>query len=115
MIKDLECVRQWVGIAGETVWPVFVGTAVWGLAFGGAATLLQTASAEAAGASGDVAQSRVVTFWNIGIAGGAILGGLLLDSSDAGSLPWAAFALVAAALVATSTSRRQGFTSPLRK
>lgn len=104
-----------LGVVGETVWLVFVGATVWGLAFGGAATLLQTASAEAAGAAGDVAQSLVVTCWNIGIAGGAILGGLLLESSDAGSLPWAAFALVVAALVTTSAARRHGFRSPLRK
>lgn len=103
-----------LGVVGDTVWLVFVGAAVWGLAFGGAATLLQTASAEAAGAAGDVAQSLVVTCWNIGIAGGAILGGVLLESSDAGSLPWAAFALVVAALVATVASRRHGFPNPLR-
>ncbi|WP_334445182.1 hypothetical protein [Micromonospora sp. CPCC 206060] len=46
-----------LGVFAALPWLVFASAAVWGLAFGGAATLLQTASAEAAGAAGDVAQS----------------------------------------------------------
>jgi predicted MFS family arabinose efflux permease len=61
-------------------WPVLIFGAVmvWGLAFGGAATLFQTASAHAAGASADVAQAMIVTVWNIAIAGGALVGGAML-------------------------------------
>lgn len=59
-----------------------IGLAVmlWGLAFGGAATLFQTAMVEHAGNAVDVAQSMLVTVWNLAIAGGGILGGTLLHS-----------------------------------
>lgn len=88
---------------------VFAAAAVWGLAFGGAATLLQTASAEAAGEAGDVAQSLVVTCWNIGIAGGGIAGGLLLSGVGPASLPWAALILLIPSLIVTVAAHRHGF------
>lgn len=90
-------------------WLIFTGAAAWGLAFGGAATLLQTASAEAAGTAGDVAQSLVVTCWNLGIAGGGLLGGLLLSGIGPAALPWAVFGLLVCALCVTVRGRRHGF------
>lgn len=98
-----------LGLFTDAAWLVFVSSAVWGLSFGGAATLLQTASAEAAGAAGDVAQSLVVTCWNIGIAGGGIVGGLLLAGVGPGSLSWAALALLIPALAVTTAASRHGF------
>ncbi|MDV8005778.1 MFS transporter [Rhodococcus sp. IEGM 1318] len=98
-----------LGLFAAVPWLVFAAAAVWGLAFGGAATLLQTASAEAAGEAGDVAQSLVVTCWNIGIAGGGIVGGLLLSGVGPASLPWAALALLIPALVVTVAAHRHGF------
>jgi predicted MFS family arabinose efflux permease len=90
-------------------WLVFVSAAVWGIAFGGAATLLQTASAEAAGAAGDVAQSLVVTCWNIGIAGGGVLGGVLIGGVGTASLPWVVLGLVMCALAVSAAAHRHGF------
>ena len=98
-----------LGLFAALPWLVFASAAVWGLAFGGAATLLQTASAEAAGAAGDVAQSLVVTCWNIGIAGGGIVGGFLLTGTGAVSLPWAALALLIPALIVAVAANRHGF------
>jgi len=98
-----------LGLFADLPWLVFVSATVWGLAFGGAATLLQTSSAEAAGDAGDVAQSLVVTCWNIGIAGGAVSGGLLLAGIGPAFLPWAALLLLVPALVATITASRHGF------
>ena len=71
-----------LGIAGETNGAAIVHGAVaaWGLAFGGAATLFQTALAKAGGEAADVAQSMLVTAWNIAIAGGGLIGGLLLET-----------------------------------
>lgn len=97
-----------LGLFAAVPWLVFASAAVWGLGFGGSATLLQTASAEAAGAAGDVAQSLVVTCWNIGIAGGGIAGGLLLSGIGPAALPWAALALLIPALVVTMFARRHG-------
>lgn len=59
---------------------VYMAVIVWGLSFGGAATLFQTAIARTAGDAADVAQSMLVTVWNIAIAGGGIVGGILLNS-----------------------------------
>lgn len=98
-----------LGLFATVPWLVFASAATWGLAFGGAATLLQTASAEAAGTAGDVAQSLVVTCWNLGIAGGGIAGGFLLTGIGPGSLPWASLALLALALIVSVAANRHGF------
>ena len=69
-----------ISAIGFGIWPdtpagIYASTIVWGLSFGGSATLFQTASAKVAGESADVAQSMIVTVWNVGIAGGGIIGG----------------------------------------
>lgn len=76
------------------LWPrhaalLALAMAVWGLAFGGVATLFQTALARRAGDSADLAQSMLVTGWNLAIAGGGLLGGVLLDQLGARSLAYA--------------------------
>lgn len=58
---------------------VYLAVGAWGLAFGGAATLFQTVMAKVAACATDVAQSMLVTAWNTAIAGGGILGGVLLE------------------------------------
>jgi predicted MFS family arabinose efflux permease len=88
---------------------VFISACLWGLAFGGAASLLQTAAADAAGPAVDLVQSVMVTGWNIGIAGGGIIGGLLLTGLGASSLAWGTFALLIAALSVVLTARRHAF------
>ena len=88
---------------------VFISAALWGLAFGGAASLLQTAAADAAGPAVDLVQSLMVTGWNIGIAGGGIIGGLLLSGFGASSLTWATFALLIATLIIVATARKHAF------
>lgn len=79
---------------------IYAAVLAWGLGFGGAATLFQTASARAAGSAADVAQAMIVTAWNLAIAGGAIGGGLVLDQVRASALPW--FALVLLVVAATT-------------
>lgn len=83
-------------LAGAANMPLVIyGAAlIWGLGFGGAATLFQTASARAAGASADAAQAMIVTAWNLAIAGGAVAGGVILDALGAGALPWVGIALL---------------------
>lgn len=70
---------------------------IWGLAFGGSATVFQTASARAAGPAADVAQAMIVTAWNIAIFGGAVVGGVILETAGAGGLSWAGIALLVGA------------------
>ncbi|QEN88162.1 MFS transporter [Labrys sp. KNU-23] len=96
------------------LWPasaplVYAAVAVWGLAFGGAATLFQTALTRAAGDATDIAQSMLVTAWNLAIAGGGLLGGLLLDQTGATSFSPALLVLLIPCLVVTWSARRHGF------
>jgi predicted MFS family arabinose efflux permease len=85
--------------------------AIWGLAYGGTATLFQTASAKAAGSVADIAQSIVVTVWNIAIAGGGIIGGIVLHSYDVKYFPWMLLVLLTLALLVAFNARRAGFPS----
>jgi predicted MFS family arabinose efflux permease len=85
------------------------GIILWGVSFGGAATQLQTASADAAGQGVDLANAMITTVWNAAIAAGGVLGGLLLDHFGAGAFPWAVFALALIALCIASDARRHGF------
>ncbi len=100
-----------LGIAGTVPAAVYVAVGLWGLAFGGAATLFQTASAKTAGKATDVAQSMVVTVWNIAIAGGGVVGGILLETFGVASFPWSVLALLVAGLIAAWAARSYGFTS----
>lgn len=77
---------------------IYTAIAAWGLAFGGLPALLQTALAKSAGESADAAQSMLVTVWNLGIAGGGLAGGLLLQSWGVLAFPWAVVALMLLAL-----------------
>ena len=90
-----------LGVAGETNGAAIVHGAVaaWGLAFGGAATLFQTALDKAGGEAADVAQSMLVTAWNIAIAGGGVIGGLLLETLGVRAFPPALLALLVPTLL----------------
>ncbi|MDP4099048.1 MFS transporter [Paenibacillus sp. P96] len=90
---------------------IILGVTAWGLTFGGAATLLQTAIAQAGGQSADIAQSMLVTAWNLAIGGGGIIGGFLLEWFGAGSLPGSLFILLLPALLITWLARKHGFPS----
>lgn len=87
---------------------IYLGVVAWGLAFGGAPTLFQTASAKAAGAEADAAQSMIVTAWNAAMAGGGLAGGLLLDSIGATIFPAALLAILLPALI-VAWAGRHGF------
>ncbi|TBN32146.1 MFS transporter [Pseudomonas sp. BGI-2] len=76
-----------LGLAGSSPDFVLLSVAIWGLTFGGAPTLLQTAIADTAGDGADVAQSMLVTIFNLAVAGGGVAGGLLLEHAGPGSFP----------------------------
>lgn len=86
-----------------------VATILWGLSFGGAATQLQTALADAAGDGVDLANAMLTTVWNGAIAAGGIVGGMLLDHLGAGSLAWAVLAPTLIALILVSSVGRHAF------
>jgi len=93
---------------------IYLVVAVWGVTFGGAATLLQTAIAEAAGESADVAQSMLVTAWNLAIGGGGVMGGILIETLGVGSFPWVLFILLILALLVAWRAGEYGFPSTRR-
>ncbi|MFF3700502.1 MULTISPECIES: MFS transporter [Pseudomonas] len=98
-----------LGLATGAPLLVYFSVALWGLSFGGAGTLLQTASADAAGEGADVAQSMIVTVWNLAIAVAGLVGGVLLSHWGVQSFPWLLLALVGLALTLTLRSHRHGF------
>ncbi|MCQ3034491.1 MFS transporter [Pseudomonas syringae] len=98
-------------INGESSQLIYLYVIIWGLAFGGAATLFQTASAITGGAAADVSQSMIVTVWNLGIAGGGIAGGLLLQSVGVQSFNWLVCLLLISALIVSASANRAGFPS----
>ncbi|WP_370938419.1 MFS transporter [Amycolatopsis sp. cg13] len=67
--------------------------ALWGLAFGGAPTSFQAVTAVLAGRRADIAQSLTIASWNGAVAGGALIGGVLLGTAP-DALPWTAIALM---------------------
>lgn len=93
---------------------IYIGVVVWGVTFGGAATLLQTALADAAGSGADVALSMNVVAWNAAIAGGGVIGGILLESVGVSSFPWFLVILLTAAFAIAWLSYLHAFKSGLR-
>ncbi|WP_115526614.1 MULTISPECIES: MFS transporter [Xanthomonas] len=93
---------------------VYACVAVWGLTFGGAATLLQTALADSAGDGADVALSLNVVAWNSVIAGGGVLGGVLLEHWGAQSFPTAMSVLLAIGWAIAWSARTHGFAAGAR-
>ncbi|MBC3257625.1 MFS transporter [Pseudomonas paralactis] len=87
---------------------IYISVAAWGLAFGGLPALLQTALAKSAGNSADAAQSMLVTVWNLGIAGGGLAGGLMLQHWGVEAFAWAVLALIALALGAMTGKTLSG-------
>ncbi len=97
------------GLLAKVPQVIYVGVAVWGLSFGGAATLLQTALADAAGDGADVALSLNVVAWNCAIAGSGVAGGVLLDTWGVASFPWAMLVLLVIGFAIAWSARTHGF------
>ncbi|PHM67640.1 hypothetical protein Xsto_00203 [Xenorhabdus stockiae] len=97
-------------IAGNThVWIVLLGITLWGITFGGAPTLLQTAIADAAGDDADVAQSMLVTVFNLAVASGGLIGGGLLQQIGPSSFAITMFALVILSILVVFQAKTYGF------
>ena len=88
---------------------VYVAVIVWGWSFGGASTQMQTAAADAAGNHVDVVQAMVTTAWNLAIASGGVIGGLLLNNAGAVSFPWALLAFMVVAFIIAWRAREHAF------
>ncbi|MCA6941098.1 MFS transporter [Pectobacterium polaris] len=98
-----------LGVAGDVLAVVYSAVAVWGLAFGGAATLFQTALVRTAKGGTDVAQSMLVTAWNVAIAGGGIIGGVLLERLGVAAFSPVLLVLLLITFVVVWSARQHGF------
>ncbi|MBY9079116.1 MFS transporter [Paenibacillus sp. HN-1] len=98
-----------IGIGAGQPPVILLGVTAWGLTFGGAATLLQTAIAQAGGKGADIAQSMLVTVWNLAIGGGGIIGAILLEWFGAEYLPASLFILLLPALIIAGWAQKHGF------
>ena len=77
--------------------------ALWGLSFGGAATLLQTALGQRVQSNAlDLVMSLNATVWNVSIALGGLVGGLLVQSNQLNLLPWLVTVMATVALIITA-------------
>ncbi|WP_037836410.1 MFS transporter [Streptomyces sp. NRRL F-5650] len=92
---------------GLGVLPVAVAVTVWGIGFGGAPAVLQTALADRAGEHTDAAQSVFVTVFNLAVAGGGLVGGSVLAAgATAPALAWTALALTILAVLVVVARKR---------
>ncbi|WP_202638228.1 MFS transporter [Bailinhaonella thermotolerans] len=90
---------------------VYLTAALWGLGWGGVPTLLQTAAGDAGGESADAAQAMLVTLWNVAMAGGGVVGGVLLDALGPMALPWSVPVLAIPVLLVVLAARAHAFPS----
>jgi predicted MFS family arabinose efflux permease len=88
---------------------VYVAALLWGLGWGGVPTLLQTAAGDAGGDAADAAQAMLVTLWNVAMAGGGVIGGILLDLIGSDSFPWTMVLLLLPVLAVVVLARSHGF------
>ncbi|WP_081735245.1 MFS transporter [Paenibacillus gorillae] len=106
----LVSLALWTGVSSAVF--VYAAVAFWGLTFGGAATLLQTALAEASGEEGvDIVMPINTTVWNLAIAGGGIVGGSLLESVGVQSFPGMLVILLLISLIIAWGAKKHGFRS----
>nr|WP_241030443.1 MFS transporter [Paraburkholderia sp. Ac-20347] len=97
------------GLCGHSAVAISLGITVWGFCFGGQPTLLQTALADAAGDSADVAQAMLVTVFNLSYAGSGALGGVLLATAGVDVIPWVTFGMLLLGFAVAWGAKTHGF------
>ena len=94
-----------LAILADSTAMVLVAVIVWGAAFGGIPAMLQTRMLRTASfRMRDLAAALQTTAFNIGIGGGALVGGLLVDGAGLEILPFVLIVMVAASLALSLTT-----------
>lgn len=90
------------------LWPAIIAYTAWGFAFGAVPPLLQTRLLQAAPPERrDAASALYTTAFNVGIGGGALLGGVLFGAFGVAAVPLAyALLLVAASVIVVVSATR---------
>ena len=91
---------------------VVAALALWGLAYGGAPTQLQTAMSNAVGPNADVGNSLVGTSWNVAIFTGGVTGAMVINTIGGQFLPVVMVVLPAVTLALVLTGGRVAFPTP---
>lgn len=96
-----------VGLVPGNPWVVLPAMVAWGIAFGGIPSMMQTRMLHAASPrTRDVAAAYLTTAFNVGIGGGALLGGLLFSTLGVTALPFVHVAVTALGLAIVVASDR---------
>ncbi|GAA1964142.1 MFS transporter [Agromyces allii] len=95
-----------LGLAFPGFTGVLAASALWGAAFGAVASSFQTAAIRTRGATPDLIGALVNATANIGIGGGAALGGAVLAGFGLGWVPFCGAALVLAGALVVLLARR---------
>ncbi|MFX3635183.1 MAG: hypothetical protein ACE3L7_10690 [Candidatus Pristimantibacillus sp.] len=104
----LVSVALWAGGTSASV--VYAAVAIWGLTFGGAATILQTALGNASSEEGvDIVMPINTTVWNLAIAGGGIAGGILSELGEVQAFPGVLLIFLLMALIIAWSAKKHGF------
>lgn len=89
-----------VGLVPGNPWVVLPAMVAWGIAFGGIPSMMQTRMLHTASARmRDVAAAYLTTAFNVGIGGGALIGGLLFTTLGVTALPFVHVAVTALGLM----------------
>ena len=91
---------------------VVVAGVVWNTAFGPVASLFQSATVKTNAISPELSGAWINMTANLGIGGGALLGGVVLDATDVGTLAWVSAVPLALGLLMAAVSRRAFTATP---
>lgn len=95
-----------LGISWPTLIAVLAATALWSGAFGGIPSIYQATAVRTHALPPEQAGAWVNATANVGIAGGAAIGAVLLQTVGLTSLPWVAAVLVGLGLAVALTARK---------
>lgn len=107
--SSLIAVTAFVLVAfGASLWVAGIGVALWGFAFGAIPVGVQTWIVRAAPDQPEGASGLIVAAFQVAIAGGAILGGLLVDNlGTAGAIGYCGLATLLGAMLVIALNRRE--------
>jgi predicted MFS family arabinose efflux permease len=95
-----------LGVSWPTLVAVLAATALWSGAFGGIPSIYQATAVRTHALPPEQAGAWVNATANVGIAGGAAIGAVLLQTVGLTSLPWVAAVLVGLGLAVALTARK---------
>lgn len=100
-----------ISLAGHFYFVFYTCIVFWGISFGGLPSLLQTATINATKGPPEIGSSITVTVYNIGVFSGAFIGGLILDYTGPGAIPWTSFLLMVIVISLVVMGRKFAFPS----